>query len=121
MSNLKVNQVTSDKWVGSDGTEFIPCRAICQYSDNAVATIQYSQNVSSITDNGAGDATINFLKPMPNEFYAVAALNGDTITGGGNMKYHAASGPSPATLKTAGAVRLGTSWNVGIVTIAVFV
>lgn len=118
MSNLKVNQVTSDKWVGSDGTEFIPCRAICQFSDNTEATIQYSQNVSSLTDNGTGDVTVNFLKAMPNAFYAVAALHG----AGGIIKYNTPN-PStgPATLKTTGAVRLGSSFNSGIVTIAVFV
>ena len=120
MSNLKVNQVTSDNWVGTDGTEFIPCRAICQYSDNSNATVEYSQNVSSVTDNGTGDVTLNFLKPMPNAFYAVAALQGDQMGGNGNMKYHASNGPSSATLKTTGAVRIGTGWHVGIVTVAVF-
>lgn len=121
MSNLKVNQVTSDRWTGSDGVDFIPCRAIVQYTDNTTATVQYSQNVSSLTDNGTGDVTINFLKPMPNAYYAVAALTGDVMSGGGNVKYHAANGPSQATLKTASQVRLGTGWHVGVVTIAVFV
>ena len=121
MSNLQVNQITSDSWVGTNGTQFIPCRAICQYTDNTTATIEYSKNVSSLIDNGAGDVTINFLTAMPNQFYATAALVGDVMSGGGNMKYHAASGASSATLKTVNSVRLGTGWNVGTVTIAVFI
>lgn len=123
MSNLKVTTVQADTWTLPSGVEAIPCRAVCQISDANTATIQYSKNISSIVDNGNSDVTINFSVAMPNAFYAVAALHGDTMGGEGNIKYHAPRGADAPTLKTVSSVRLGTGWatGTGIMTVAIIV
>ena len=113
MSNLQVNQITSDSWVGTNGTQFIPCRAICQYTDNTTATIEYSQNVSSLTDNGAGDVTINFTNAMPDTDYCVLAgticdSNGYSTTLGVAVTGVYATGPTAKTTNGCG-VRLSAS------------
>jgi hypothetical protein len=47
------------------------------------STVRASGNVSSVTDNGTGDYTINFATPMPDANYAVNATldNGSTSVG----------------------------------------
>jgi hypothetical protein len=55
------------------------CRAWVNFNSNtggaSVITIRASGNVSSITDGGVGDFTINFATPMPDTNYAVAATS----------------------------------------------
>ena len=38
-------------------------------------TINDSQNLSSITDNGTGDGTFNFTNNMGSEYYSIAGIN----------------------------------------------
>ena len=56
------------------------CRAWVNFNGIGTVTIRASGNVSSITDNGTGDYTVNFTTAMPDANYAVAgsAGNGDT-------------------------------------------
>ena len=49
-------------WVNFDGTGTVAIRA--------------SHNVTSITDNGTGNYTINFTTAMPNTNYATVGTNG---------------------------------------------
>lgn len=46
------------------------CRAWVNFNGTAGGTIRASGNVSSITDNGAGDYTVNFQNAMPNANYS---------------------------------------------------
>lgn len=57
-------------WLNDDGTENYKCRAWVNFNGNAPVTIRASGNVSSITDNGAGDYTVNFTTAMPDANYA---------------------------------------------------
>ena len=47
------------------------CRAWVNFNGTGTPTIRAAGNVSSITDNGAGDYTINFTVAMPDTDYAV--------------------------------------------------
>ena len=53
-------------------------RAWVNFNGTGTVAIRASGNVSSITDNGTGDYTVNFTTPMPdaNYSYNVAASNG---------------------------------------------
>jgi len=54
------------------------CRAFVNFNGNlGTVTIRESGNVSSITDNGTGDYTINFETAMPDDNY------GYSVNGGG--------------------------------------
>jgi hypothetical protein len=47
------------------------CRAWVNFNGTGTVAIRASFNVSSITDNGAGDYTVNFTTAMPDVNYAV--------------------------------------------------
>jgi len=48
------------------------CRAWVNFNGTGTVAIRASGNVSSITDNGVGDYTINYTNAMPDANYAVA-------------------------------------------------
>ena len=48
------------------------CRAWVNFNGTGTVAIRASGNVSSITDNGTGDYTVNFTTAMPSDNYAFA-------------------------------------------------
>ena len=48
------------------------CRAWVNFDGTGTPTIRASGNVSSITDNGTGDYTVNFTTAMPDANYSVS-------------------------------------------------
>ena len=48
------------------------CRAWVNFNGTSTVAIRASGNVTSITDNGTGDYTVNFTTAMPDANYAVA-------------------------------------------------
>ena len=72
MSNIKF-----DKWLNpSDGTENYKCRAWVNFNGTGTVAIRASGNVSSITDNGTGDYTVNFTTAMPDANYSITQMAG---------------------------------------------
>lgn len=57
------------------------CRAWVNFNGTGTVAIRASGNVTSITDNGVGDYTVNFTTAMPDANYAVTGTAGD-YTGG---------------------------------------
>lgn len=55
------------------------CRAWVNFDATATIAIRASGNVSSITDNGVGDYTVNFSTPMPDANYSAVAISGSQI------------------------------------------
>jgi hypothetical protein len=66
MSTAKFNT-----WVNPDGTENYKCRAWVNFNGTGTVAIRASGGVSSISDNGTGDYTVNFATAMPDANYAV--------------------------------------------------
>lgn len=65
MSTAKFNQ-----WLNSDGTENYKCRAWVTFDvSTGVPTINAAGNVSSITDGGVGDFTVNFTSAFSDANY----------------------------------------------------
>ena len=52
------------------------CRAWVNFNGTGTVAIRASGNVSSITDNGTGNYTINFTTAMPDANYSVAGTGG---------------------------------------------
>jgi hypothetical protein len=72
-------------------------KAWVNFNGTGTVAIRDSFNVSSITDNGAGDYTVNFTTAMPNVNYcAVATVSANTIASGSVI----ATGPFQATPTT---------------------
>lgn len=64
--------VVADKWQNGDGTENYKCKAWVNFNGTGTVAIRASGNVSSITDNGTGDYTINFTTAMADGSYAIS-------------------------------------------------
>lgn len=54
------------------------CRAWVNFNGTGTVAIRASGNVSSITDNGAGDYTVNFTTAMPDNNY-IATVGGNSV------------------------------------------
>jgi hypothetical protein len=83
------------------------CRAWVNFNGTGTVAIRASGNVSSITDNGTGDYTVNFTTAMPDANYSVAASAGPV---GNSSATHIADltvgGPGTGTAPTTTAVRV---------------
>ena len=63
-------------WINDDGSENYKCRAWVNFNGSGTVAIRASGNVSSITDNGTGDYTVNFATAMPDANYSVSGSTG---------------------------------------------
>lgn len=72
------------------------CKAWVNFNGTGVVAIRASYNVSSITDNGTGDYTVNFTTAMPDANYSVSG----SIVGSSQSNYFSyitSSGNAPTT------------------------
>lgn len=65
MSTLQVNTLQN-----SSGQERFTASAWVNFNGTGTVAIRAAGNVSSITDNGVGDYTVNFTTPMPDVNYS---------------------------------------------------
>jgi len=83
------------------------CRAWVNFNGTGTVAIRASGNVSSITDNGTGDYTVNFATAMPDANYSVTGTtNNLTATEGATLYIASAGSASAATLKSTTALRM---------------
>jgi len=73
------------------------CRAWVNFNGTGVVAIRASGNVSSITDHGVGNYTVNFATDMEDANYCVVALRG-TMPANGWMSIASHSAAAPATV-----------------------
>ena len=94
------------------------CRSWVNFNGTGTVAIRASFNVTSITDNGTGDYTVNFTTAMPDVNYATLA-HGEATSGTADVGGLSGS-------KTTSAVRfncyttIGTNTDFPIVNVAVF-
>ena len=68
MSTLKTNTIKN-----TDDVEMYLAKAWVNFNGTGTVAIRAAGNVSSITDNGTGDYTVNFTNAMPSVNYSVVA------------------------------------------------
>jgi len=61
------------------------CRAWVNFNGTGTVAIRASGNVTSITDNGTGDYTVNFTTAMPDSNYSVSGSMSWDTAGWGNL------------------------------------
>lgn len=101
MSTIKVNTIQN-----TGGVEQYLAKAWVNFNGSGTVAIRAAGNVSSITDNGAGDYTVNFTTSMADVNYAAVVTAGGAGT--------AASGNAVVgwgAVYTVSSVRLGVSDN----------
>lgn len=77
MSTLKVNTLQN-----TSGVEVYTCKAWVNFNGTGTVAIRASGNVSSITDNGTGDYTVNFTNAMPDVNYSASGFGAYNLTAG---------------------------------------
>jgi hypothetical protein len=100
MSTLKVNTLQT-----AAGVEVYTCKAWVNFNGTGTVAIRASGNVSSITDNGTGDYTVNFTTAMPDVNYGWAASAGQNNVAQ-NLFVSAPNSVAYATWKQTGLLRL---------------
>lgn len=85
---------------GSAATAY-GCRAWVNFNGTSTVSISASGNVTSITDNGTGDYTVNFTNAMPDAKYSVVVSGSNG--GGDSLIAYVANGQ---TAPTSSAVRI---------------
>jgi hypothetical protein len=79
------------------------CRAWVNFNGTGTVAIRASANVTSITDNGTGDYTVNFTTAMPDANYAPAIAtqrNGINSAVWGGVKYDSTMATSNVRIAT---------------------
>lgn len=66
MSTIKVNAIQN-----TSGVEVYTAKAWVNFNGTGTVAIRAAGNVSSITDNGAGDYTVNFTAALSDALYCV--------------------------------------------------
>jgi hypothetical protein len=102
--NLKFNS-----GYGSAATAY-GCRAWVNFNGTGTVAIRASGNVSSITDNGTGDYTINFTSSMPDANYSVA--NNAIMSSQTDNNYQASLYRSASALSTGSCRMITRNSNV---------
>ena len=118
---LTTPNINSAQFATVSGTAPIyPCRAWVNFNGTGTVAIRASGNVSSITDNGTGDYTVNFTTAMPDADYS-AVVTSDT-----SLSVNRSVAIWSGTNQTASLVRIGTlatggsAFDANYVSVAVF-
>ena len=80
MSNINVANIVNPTTADSTPTDNLSkqvCKAWVNFNGVGTVAIRSAYNVSSITDNGVGDYTVNFTSAMPDANYSVVGGAGD--------------------------------------------
>jgi hypothetical protein len=100
MSTIKVDTIKN-----TSNVEVYTAKAWVNFNGTGTVAIRASGNVSSITDNGAGDYTINFTNAMTDANYAVSGSVKESDSGTTDALFKIDEiGSNPA----AGSVRINT-------------
>lgn len=92
------------------------CRAWVNFNGTGTVAIRASGNVSSITDNGVGNYTVNFTTAMPDANYSTCGMGADAISA--SIRTSAAPTASAVSLDMRG--HDGISYDPTYISIAIF-
>ena len=112
MSTIKATTLStqSNATVSIDTVVNGTAKAWVNFNGTGTVAIRASFNVSSITDNGTGDYTVNFTAAMPDANYAMTSA-GIYLTTDSNYKLTFAPVTNPATTSSVRVVSTSASGN----------
>ena len=97
------------------------CRAWVNFNGTGTVAIREDGNVTSITDNGTGDYTVNFTTAMPDANYAVVACPFRTSANVyGVLMQDGAAAPTTTTIRLRSGNFSGTATDFDYTQIAIF-
>jgi hypothetical protein len=89
-------------------------RAWVNFNGTGTVAISASGNVSSITDNGTGDYTVNFTTAMSDANFAASGMNGAVTTGSRVIHEYSRTSSTFRVLCTNGAGAVGDYTSVSV-------
>jgi hypothetical protein len=97
------------------------CRAWVNFNGTGTVAIRASGNVSSITDNGVGDYTVNFTTAMPDANYS-SQINGYSTFGAGYTAtfFLANDTPTSSAVRILSRLTTGANYDATVMTVAIF-
>jgi len=95
------NNLLMNSGYGSDAVAY-GCRAWVNFNGQGTVAIRASANVSSITDNGVGNYTMNFTNAMPD-------INYVGLTGGSYNRFVSTTNSDNSATRTVSATYVGTN------------
>jgi hypothetical protein len=97
------------------------CRAWVNFNGSSIVAIRGSGNVTSITDNGTGDYTINFTTAMPDANYAVMSNGAEVNTSGlGSIGLRLPTSPTTTTVRVGATDSAGGAFDMWQMHFAIF-
>ena len=85
------------------------CKAFVNFNGRGTVAIRGSGNVSSITDTGTGDYTVNFTTALADANYSVVVTGGDGDNIASGIEYGVFGAPRRATAPSTSSIRIGAS------------
>ena len=121
MSTLRVDTIQNAS--GTDSPINVPgtAKAWVNFNGTGTVAIRASYNVSSITDNGTGDYTVNFTTALADANYSIVGVTGGWGSGFNYATVNVGTIAAPTTSACRIATRTGgTSYDEVAVCIAIF-
>jgi hypothetical protein len=106
----------------SGSAPIFACRAWVNFDGTGTVAIRASGNVSSITDNGTGDYTVNFTTAMPDANYSTVSTSESTtvLTIATNMQIEEQTTTAARIRCRRSGSSAGATIDVSIITVAIF-
>lgn len=101
-------------WLNDDGSENYKCRAWVNFQGTGTVAIRASGNVSSITDNGTGNYTVNFTNAMPDANYVVSGSANEDGGGSSYVWLGTGAGSYSNVLRTTSAVNVQAIYTTSL-------
>lgn len=114
MSTLRLTTISNQSGSATVPSETVisgSAKAWVNFNGTGTVAIRAGFNVSSITDNGAGDYTVNFTSPMVDANYSIQALAGYRNVISAIVRVYDSPAPSTSAVRltcSEGAVSAGT-------------
>lgn len=89
------------------------CRAWVNFNGTGTVAIRASGNVTSITDNGTGDYTVNFTNALVDANYSAVISAGSPATAFVSLTLNTTGGTGTEVAPTASGFRFNTGFNMG--------
>lgn len=98
---LTTPNINSAQFATVTGTAPIyPCRAWVNFNGTGTVAIRASGNVTSITDNGTGDYTLNFTTALPDANYSPVCMLSSDATRELTIRSNASDSAAPDLMTT---------------------
>ena len=106
-------------WINDDGSENYKCRAWVNFNGTGTVAIRAAGNVSSITDNGTGDYTVNFTTAMVDANYCTTGMAGRPLETN-VARYITMTTPQTSSVRVQTSYSASNVIDVDFVSVAIF-